>query len=80
MTLEPFDWIELFTLVLGGSGCGLSVTLDPGDTTDPDFAFLPPTMMIDLSLPDRLGPTVEDCANAIFEAACLRPIDVSEGS
>jgi hypothetical protein len=29
------------------------MTLEPGDPTDPGLAFLPPTMMIDLSLPDR---------------------------
>lgn len=69
MTLEAFELIELFTFALGGSGCGLSMALDPGDPTNPDFEFLPETMMIDLSPPDRLGPSVADSANTIFESA-----------
>jgi hypothetical protein len=45
--------------------------LGAGDPTDPGLAFLPLTMMIDLSLPDR----VADCASTIFEADCLGLVD-----
>lgn len=76
MTLEALELNAGFTFVLGGSGCGLSVTLDPGDPTKPDFEFLPETMMIDLSPPDCLGPSVADSANTIFEPD--RFIDRSE--
>ena len=67
MTFEALEPVAGFTLVLGGSGCGLSMTLDPGDRTKPDFEFLPETMMIDLSPPDCLAPSVADSASTIFE-------------
>lgn len=69
MTLEALELIAGFTFVFGGSGCGLSMTFDPGDWTKPDFEFLPETMMIDLSPPDCLGRSVADSAKTIFEPA-----------
>jgi hypothetical protein len=69
--LVVLELLEGLSFVLGGSGCGLSITLDPGDATEPDLEFLPETMMIDLSLPGCFGPTAEDCAKTVFEAICL---------
>ena len=75
ITLEAFELIEGLTFVLGGSGCGLSMTLDPGET-NPDLPVLPETMMIDLAPPD----CVDDSANTSFEAAGPGFVDVSEDS
>jgi hypothetical protein len=72
MTLEAFELIELLTSVLGGRGCGLSITfelvgllsLDEGLPnlelgTGLGCEFFPETIMIDLC-PDDV-----DCATSI---------------
>jgi hypothetical protein len=72
--LDRFELIEGFTLVLGGSGCGFSVTFEPGllnfDAgllnfdpvllfSEPGCAFFPETIIIDLC------PDVEACASTV---------------
>ena len=75
VTFEALEPVAVFTLDLGGSGCGLSMTLDPEDRTKPGFEFLPETMIIDLSPADFLDPSVADSAKTIFESDRL--IDLS---
>ncbi|MGY4280901.1 hypothetical protein ACVWXO_000121 [Bradyrhizobium sp. LM2.7] len=58
--------IDVSTLCLGGSGCGLGVTLDPRDAVQPALDCFPETMMIDFS-PGWLVLTLEASATIIAE-------------
>jgi hypothetical protein len=91
MTLEAFELIEVFTVVLGGSGCGLSITFEPGlPSFDAGLLNSDPGLLNELREPGceffpetiiiDLCPDVVDCATTISVADRLGLVAFSEDS